>query len=87
MLCGFTNLTIDFALHLIPVTELIPQTIDFVEYDQAPFVGAVFMATDVVAPYFDIGFGNTSVGRKHKKHRVRTGQQIQGQFGLRAKGV
>ena len=84
---GVLHLARDFRLDLVAALELVPQTVDLVQDDQPACLGRRIDADQVVLPHVDVGARDPGIRGEDEEDRMRVGQQVERELGLRADGV
>ncbi len=83
----FVDLAVDLPLYFVPVTQIVPQPVDLVEYDQATLGRAALGVADVFLPDLDVGFSHTGIRCQDKQHRMRARKQTQCQLRFGAERI
>ena len=74
---------LDLLLHLLEGTQRVQQRVDLVQHHEAFLAGLA----KVVAPDGQIRPCDAGIGGQHEDHRMRAGQQAQGELGFGADGI
>ena len=82
--CARFDLPVDFRVDLGHRLQIVPEAVDLVENDDAAGLRCGIIAGEVLRPHVEIGLRDAGVGGEDEQHRVRVGQQIERELGLRS---